>query len=73
MIILFPFWINHKNENNIYWNSFKNLHYFGIIMGIVEFLLKILISYLLLNDYKSVQESIKGLFSFKYPEREELK
>ena len=73
MIILFPFWINHKNENNIYLNSFKNLHYFGIIMGIVEFLLKILISYLLLNDYKSVQESIKGLFSFKYPEREELK
>ena len=42
-------------------------------MGIVEFLLKILISYLLLNDYKSVQESIKGLFSFNYPEREELK
>ena len=73
IIILYPLWTNHKDKKNEYWNSLKNLHLFGIIMGIGEFLLKILIDILLFNEYKSEKDNTSSLFSFKYPEREQYK
>ena len=42
-------------------------------MGIIEFLLKVFISYLLSNEYKREKGEISGLFDFKYKERDELK
>ena len=42
-------------------------------MGIGEVLLKILIDFLLFNEYKSNKEDFSSLFSFKYPEREQYK
>ena len=73
IIILYPIWNNHKDKKNEYWDSFKNLHLFGNIMGIGEVLLKILIDFLLFNEYKSNKEDFSSLFSFKYPEREQYK
>ena len=70
IIILYPIWNNHKDKMNEYWDSLKNLHLFGNIMGIGEVLLKILIDFLLFNEYKSDKEDVSSLFSFKYPERE---
>lgn len=72
MLILYPLWTK-KDIKNEYWHNLENLHFFGIIMGIIEFLLKVFISYLLSNEYKSEKGEISGLFDFKYKERDELK
>ena len=72
MLILYPLWTK-KDIKNEYWYNLENLHFFGIIMGIIEFLLKVFISYLLSNEYKSEKGEISGLFDFKYKERDELK
>ncbi len=43
MLILYPLWLKKGDKENEYWNNLENLHVFGIIMGILEFLLKVLI------------------------------
>ena len=70
IIILYPLWTNHKDKKNKYWYPLKNLHLFVSILGIGEFLLKILIDFLLFKEYKSDKDNQNSLFSFKYPERE---
>ena len=70
IIILYPLWTNHKDKKNKYWYPLKNLHLFGSILGIGEFLLKILIDFLLYKEYKSDKDNQNSLFSFKYTERE---
>ena len=42
-------------------------------MGILEFLLKALIAFLLLSEYKNEKGSSEGLFNFTYKERDEFK
>jgi hypothetical protein len=73
MLILYPLWIKKGDKENEYWNNLRDLHLFGIIMGILEFLLKALIAFLLLSEYKNEKGSSEGLFNFTYKERDEFK
>ena len=73
MLILYPIWIKKGDKENEYWNNLKDLHLFGIIMGIFEFLLKALIGFLLFGEYKTEKGNIEGLFNFTYKERDEYK
>jgi len=73
MLILYPLWLKKGDKENEYWNNLENLHLFGIIMGILEFLLKVLIAFLLLGEYKNGKGNIEGLFNFTYKERDEFK
>ena len=73
MLILYPLWLKKGDKENEYWNNLENLHLFGIIMGILEFLFKALIAFLLLSEYKNEKGSSEGLFNFTYKERDEFK
>lgn len=66
IIIVLPYW-NSKSENhNDYWESLSFIHTFSIILAFIEILIKALIGYFLINDYKKQFKSIKDLFLFNY-------
>ena len=67
MCVIIPFWTSKSSTK--YWEQLRGLHIFGIIFSVLELLVKVVMGYFLMTDFKAENNGdIKKLLTFNYEE-----
>ena len=63
--ITLPYWSSDSSTHTEYWDSLSGVHTLAIILSFIEIFIKVIMSYLLFDDYQIRYKNVKHLFTFK--------